>query len=199
MLRDELARYIQDSNQGQFSQRSTNLPSQNLTDENEPPVVTGLVDQQVPQGAALTESGSSAPISPPQPTLPDHTKSEPATTLESNDKTESTSAAQKLEKTNRLLSRNEELLRTIRSWSSHVTINEKGESLWMYHLPDISADTSWRLIPSHTIESLIGHLRFYGIGAELIDEETGELKPDKKADAGEILAYYLSCGHPPTR
>ncbi|KAG8748815.1 hypothetical protein FRC11_011857 [Ceratobasidium sp. 423] len=44
---------------------------------------------------------------------------------------------------------------------------------------------------------LVGYLKFYGIGAELIEEGTGNLKPDKEEAAQKVLAHYLYYCCPP--
>ncbi|GAB1524486.1 hypothetical protein RhiTH_007640 [Rhizoctonia solani] len=74
-------------------------------------------------------------------------------------------------------------------------MNEKGELPWMHRLPEIRVYNE-ELLDSHSVESLVGYLKFYDIGAELIDEETGELKPGRKEDAEKLLSHRLARGYP---
>ncbi|KAF8684165.1 hypothetical protein RHS04_01583 [Rhizoctonia solani] len=66
----------------------------------------------------------------------------------------------------------------------------------MHQLRGIKAE-SFGLFNSPRVENVIGHLEFYNIGAELIDEESGELKPGRKGDVEKLLSHRLRYGYPP--
>ncbi|CAE6463590.1 unnamed protein product [Rhizoctonia solani] len=187
----QFARYMQDANQGQFTQRQPNGPPLPLN-ENEPLTIipgdiSDVANQQAIQYVEPTEIDSEfAP--------------------RSNDKLDKLCTLQ--HETNCLLRGNEELLRNIRqtlvgahskgnrfnqtgSCSSYHTINEKGEFPWMHCLEDIYSLNGSSLNRFIVEKELVAYLKFYDIGAYLIEEETGNLKPDKQEDAKKALAYFL--------
>ncbi|KAG8749408.1 hypothetical protein FRC11_011359, partial [Ceratobasidium sp. 423] len=211
-------RYIQDSNQGHFSQRLANTQSPPHTNASEPSIVATSIppnteDQQGPQKVGSIEVGSSL-LATSHTFPPNRIVSEPVSTTIPQTNVDMDQFCVAQHETNRLLGGNEELLRDIRQIlrSTHHnvhraygpghhyayrTINEKGELPWMRYLDDVYASSSDRLSRSITTKELVGYLRFYGIGAELIEEETGNLKPDKEAEAQKLLAIYLYYGRPP--
>ncbi|KAG8681535.1 hypothetical protein FRC11_001003, partial [Ceratobasidium sp. 423] len=102
----------------QLTQRPSNLPPPSRTNENKPLVATpnhpsDLADQQGPPGAGQVELGSGAPTRP-QTVLLGHSVPEPALDPQLGDKAETLTVPQQPERTNQLLSGNEELLRDIR-------------------------------------------------------------------------------------
>ncbi|KAG8713127.1 hypothetical protein FRC11_013201, partial [Ceratobasidium sp. 423] len=67
----------------------------------------------------------------------------------------------------------------------------------MHKLPNVSA--SWNGVKASldmTIseQHLAAYLSFYNITADLVEDGTGNLKPDKKEDAQDLLAYHLYYG-----
>ncbi|KAG8731495.1 hypothetical protein FRC11_003985 [Ceratobasidium sp. 423] len=206
----QFARYIQDSNQGSFTQGLTNPPPQ--TNDNEPPVVTSTHMSGISnrRDADPIELDSSTPLaSQAVSPAPSYVTPESTSVAQSNDKLDQINEAQ--QETNRLLGKNEEVLRVIErtlfstyfhahrtAHSSYRTLNEKGELAWMHKLPYVSA--SWNGVkPSldETIseQNLAAYLRFYNIAADLVEDETWNLKPDKKDDARDRLADYLVFGY----
>ncbi|CUA76324.1 hypothetical protein RSOLAG22IIIB_12214 [Rhizoctonia solani] len=216
----QFARFILDSNQGCFIHQA-NLPSQPQTNANElSTVVSGLISDvvvnQAPQDTGLAESNlkprDAAARAPSSSSLGGLSGSsrvsssvagpEPALSPQSDDRWEKLCDAQL--DTNRLL---KDIRRTLVSTyimvhrgvstSSSETINEKGEQPWMHRLRNVEAyqcHDGTKLSPSLTDEELGGYLRFYDIGADLIDNGTGNIMSGKEADARQLLAYYLYNG-----
>ncbi|CAE7184360.1 unnamed protein product [Rhizoctonia solani] len=208
----QFARYIQDSNQGHFNQERPHPSSRARANEdvatNQSANITG---HQAPQDTAPAEPGSGIPMTS-QVTPPNPVQVEPTSSPRPNDGLGQLYTA--LQETNRLVSASEERLKVIgqtlysihssanrvfdNDWrGSRQTINNKGELPLMHHLEDIYSNRAYVLNRDITITELVAYLKFYSIGTELIDEETGTLKPDKEADAKKLLAYYLYHGRPP--
>ncbi|KAG8713130.1 hypothetical protein FRC11_013204 [Ceratobasidium sp. 423] len=208
----QFARYIQDSNQGSFTQGLTNPPPPPQTNDNEPPVVTSTHISDIPnrRDADPIELDSSTPLtSQAVPPALNYVTPESTSVAQPNDKLDQINATQ--QETNRLLGKSGEVLRVIERtlFSSYFhahrtannswrTLNEKGELAWMHKLPYVSA--SWNGVKASldgTIseQNLATYLRFYNIAADLVDNETGNLKPDKKDDARDRLADYLAFGY----
>ncbi|CAE6450728.1 unnamed protein product [Rhizoctonia solani] len=85
----QFARYIQDSNQGSFSQKPTNSPPPPQTNDNEPSIVTSsyVPDTANPRDADPIELVSSAPAIPRvAPPVLSHDTSESTCIAQSNDK-----------------------------------------------------------------------------------------------------------------
>ncbi|EUC58430.1 hypothetical protein RSOL_251940 [Rhizoctonia solani AG-3 Rhs1AP] len=202
----QFARYIHDSNQGQFTRPEPPRPPPQ-TSANEQPIIdsghiNNLADNQSSQG--VTEPGLNPVNYPKAPSSP--VGLEPTLLPQPNDKLDKIYDAQL--DTNRLLSSSEELLKDIRrtlvttylkahlanSTHSNDIMNEKGEQPWMHRLENIC--THWvggtrKLNRSIVGEELARYLKFYKIGAELIDDDVGNIKSGKEADAQQLLAYYL--------
>ncbi|GAB1524487.1 hypothetical protein RhiTH_007641 [Rhizoctonia solani] len=103
MLKWLSARFIQDSNRGQFAQKPEKYPSQNLTNTNGPPVPAFVsVSQQGVQKVDYTESSLSATILSPQVGLSKNNTSElePTLKVDLNDGIEGIPVSLKLEETN---------------------------------------------------------------------------------------------------
>ncbi|CAE6510305.1 unnamed protein product [Rhizoctonia solani] len=196
-----------DSGQGQFFQKPANapLPSQENTNAPIPNLPRDAPDhQQEPQDTGPTNSGSNTPA-PVREVPPNPNTSEPTITPQSNDKMDQLYQAQ--QETNRISRENEELLRSIKqtlittyikgrrqsysSYSAYDTVNHKGESPRMYHLPEIYARDDSTLDRSISDEQVARYLRFYNIGTKLIREETGKLEPGKGAGAKRLLGHYV--------
>ncbi|CAE7220238.1 unnamed protein product [Rhizoctonia solani] len=212
----QFARYIQDSNQGHFNQERSNPSAPARANEDRRSNVatnpsTNMADHQASQDTAPGEPGSGIPVTsqvtPPNPVQVEHTSSP-----RPNDGLSQLYTAQ--QETNRLLNANEERLKVIGQtlhsihfsanrtgivggYRAYYTINDKGELPSMHHLDDVYGNSHCTLNRNITTTELVAYLKFYSIGTELIDEETGTLKPDKEADAKKLLAYFLYYGSPP--
>ncbi|CUA74787.1 hypothetical protein RSOLAG22IIIB_11478 [Rhizoctonia solani] len=207
----QFARYIQDSNQGHFTRTHENpLPQQH---ENNPPInasslSSDITGQQEPRDEKPTKPGSSR-RTVPHLALVGEVEPEPTSTPSSNkpDNLCATHAGPQLEEIHKqlkiisrtLLGTHSTVHRRSGSSSSdsYKLMNDKGELPWVQHLPEIYTSTPRAFSPSITDKVLVGYLRFYDVGTNLIEEGTGNLKPDKKEDAQSLLAYYLYHGHPP--
>ncbi|CAE6475624.1 unnamed protein product, partial [Rhizoctonia solani] len=210
----QFARYIQDSNQGHFTQKPANFPASSQQNENEPPIVTpnipsDSVDQAVPQDAGSTGLGSTAPA-PAQAAFSGNTAA-PTPISQSNNDMDRLGLAhfdQRLEETNQLL---KTISRTLFSthfnvqrgygaggrYHSYLTMNNKGELPSVRNLPIVIPGSSSTLQGAITKQALADYLNFYDIGTDLIEEDTGDIKADRDADAQKVLAHYLWFGHPP--
>ncbi|KAH7335783.1 hypothetical protein B0J17DRAFT_667777 [Rhizoctonia solani] len=201
----QFARYIQDSNQGHFTQSPANPPRRENQDES--PVVNlghapNVADQQGPQDVGPIELGSGVPsLSQAEP--PIHSVSEPAA-ITSDENSDKLCIVQELKEANQTLkaiSRN--LFSTYShssttptfingiGYTSYKTINHEGELPWMRCLPGISTLDSVNISGALTLQELASYIKFYNISADLIEEGTGNLKSDKEADAKKRLAFYL--------
>ncbi|CAE6536036.1 unnamed protein product [Rhizoctonia solani] len=125
----QFARYIQDSNQGFFSQKQANSPALAQTNDNETSTATSslMSDTANRREADPIEPTSNVPI-PPRVTLPVSTS---------------------------------------------------------YNSIEASLDGTV------SEQALAAYLKSYDINAELVEDETGNLKPDKKEDRRNRLADYL--------
>ncbi|GAB1524488.1 hypothetical protein RhiTH_007642 [Rhizoctonia solani] len=204
----QFARYVQDTNQGQFTQSQTQGRLSPPADEVDIPAVTisNSVSHQETLNQTYTEPESATPSLAENATHV-QPRSRPDVESQSNDKLDKLCAYQ--QETNRLLSSNEELLRVIKltlisgnsntnvrfnrvgSYTSYQTMNEKGEFPWMYHLQSTSGGSSGELYNPVVGKELVAYLKFYNIGTELIEEGTENLKPNKEADAKKALGYFL--------
>ncbi|QRW24015.1 laminin domain protein [Rhizoctonia solani] len=206
----QFARYVQDANQGQFTQSQIQGRPSPPVDEVDIPAVTisNSVSHQETLNPTHTEPESATPSLAENATHV-QPRSRPGVESQSNDKLDKLCAYQ--QETNRLLSSNEELLRVIKltlisgnsntnvrfnrvgSYTSYQTMNEKGEFPWMYHLQSTSGGSSGELYNPVVGKELVAYLKFYNIGTELIEEGTENLKPNKEADAKKALGSPTNC------
>ncbi|KAJ1300413.1 hypothetical protein OPQ81_005233 [Rhizoctonia solani] len=199
----QFARYMKDLNQGHFIQRTTSSPSPHQANENEPPIFVS----SPPNDPSAQQEFQEVPIilgTSVATTMQERPQSQASSTIvpESGDKLDQVCEAQ--HETNELLM---EIKRTLVSthlagiWiqasrprNAYSTINKHGELPRMRGLDEVNVDGHGRLSRSITVQELAEYLKFYGIGAELIDEETGNLKPNEEGDAKKLLENYLNFG-----
>ncbi|CAE6436926.1 unnamed protein product [Rhizoctonia solani] len=183
--------------------------------QSEPPATTSgtsinVIDREETKDAVPTEPDSINPTisqPPPHRDMP-----QLSSTPQLCNKIDQLCATQL--QTNRLLGESEDVLKVIRrtlisthfadrrrkGWSrycAYAMMNGNGELPWMYHLEDVYSGNGTSLSRSISVQELVGYLKFYCIGAELIEDQSGNIKPGREADAQRLLASHLCYANPP--
>ncbi|KAG8713128.1 hypothetical protein FRC11_013202 [Ceratobasidium sp. 423] len=206
------ARYLQDSIQGQSIQAPVQVKTSSHEVSSHPvpndpaPETHTNIHQEAPE-PVLIESGPPRET-PPGPAMPNHAQPEPITTLRSSNHVPEPEVA--LQGTSYQPSRVEELLMDIRralvgthndlvrhsnSSRYYVMMNEKGEIPWLNNLPYIKPLSSTNLNRDYTDAEIVGYLRCYNLGHDLIyDDGTEKLKQGSESAARKLLAKFLYTG-----
>ncbi|KAG8731496.1 hypothetical protein FRC11_003986 [Ceratobasidium sp. 423] len=203
----QLARYLQDSTQGQFSQ----APTRPHTPCEEP----SLAVVNVPtSGNDTSDVGVQEPI-PVESGPCRETNSE--STTPNRDDPESNATAQPnlcanepkpapqdknhhlaevvdllIDIRRTLVATYNDMVRNAHSYRQHAVMNEKGELPWLNGLPYISPHSRSTLSGPPTESVVVSYLRWYNIGGDLIEADgTDKLKPGSQTAAHELLARFL--------
>ncbi|CAE6358295.1 unnamed protein product [Rhizoctonia solani] len=203
----QFARYIHDLNQGNFVPGSVEVsPSKSETVSSivtlDPTSnISELRESQKPQREEpkdlnrIVPDHDEASISR---SLPSDVLSEPVPISKLNLTLDRLRIAQ--EETNQLLCGNAEVLKDIRrtlvttqslAHPSYNKMNNQGELPWMYNPPCVKCRDPSSLFENLNPQHLASYLEFYGIGTDLLEDGSGDLKEGRELDAIKTLACHL--------
>ncbi|CAE6441369.1 unnamed protein product [Rhizoctonia solani] len=206
----QFARYLQDSIQVQL----TPAPIQTQTTSHEELSYNIPDTPEIEVGASYQREVPEPPAVEPNPYNDIHPESTIQTPVEIATASPENSVRESgvpLLEANCQLNRVEELLKDIRralvgthndmvrcrgSYRYNAMMNERGELPWLNNLPYITASSPTYLSETYTDAQIVGYLRCYNIGGELIENDgTESLKKDSEGAARSLLASFLYHGY----